>query len=64
MNNPQPKEWLYWMGCLVSAGVITCAYIFSNFESKADAKDRRDEVIMRLNVLQDKVDLIYQRMNK
>lgn len=51
-------EWITWLGCISMAVAGGMIFIYSNFESKADADRIRVSVEDRLTRIENKIDLL------
>lgn len=54
-------QWLAWLGATLVAAVTLSTAATGLFETKADSKDKRDQIIMRLDRLESKIDRIWER---
>lgn len=49
-------QWISWMAATLISALTLCAFMFTNFESKTDAKDRIESVEKRLDRIELKID--------
>jgi len=49
-------QWLSWLGATLAAAVTASAFAFTHFESQSGAKEKRDEIVRRLERIEDKLD--------
>ena len=50
------RDWLGIIGVFGSASVALTSFVFSNFETKADAKDKSELVEKKLDRMETKID--------
>lgn len=49
-------QWIAWLGAILSAGAVACAFAFTTFETKEDAKEKKSDITQRLIRIEDKLD--------
>lgn len=55
-------EWIGLLGVLASTGVCVTAYAFTNFEQKADAREREIRLVVRIDELRDNQKIFMEKM--
>jgi hypothetical protein len=56
--------WLPWLGATFISALTLTAFIFVNFETKADSNDKRSYLEKRLDRIEFKIDEIKNRLSR
>lgn len=52
------STWIPWLGATVMAALTLCAFLFTQFETKADSLDKRNSLEKRLDRIENKIDFL------
>lgn len=61
MKSPSLITWVGWIGATTVAALIGCAYAFTTFQTKDEAKDSKSDIVQRLDRIENKVDELRAR---
>lgn len=61
MKHISTEQWMTWIGATLMAAITMVGFIYTNFESKADYKDWKDDLEKRLERIERKVDTLLER---
>lgn len=56
MKNPGFPIWIGWMGATVAAAMCLSAFAFTTFQTKDEAKDSKQDIVQRLERIEQKLD--------
>jgi hypothetical protein len=54
-------QWIVWVAGLLAASLSGATFVFGYFETKQDAKDKKQNIEQRLERIENKVDFIIQQ---
>lgn len=58
MKNLSWVQWVQWIGATLVATVSGMVFLFTTFDTKAGTKEFKDEIMRRLERIEDKIDSI------
>ena len=56
--------WIGWLGATAVAAAVLVSFAYTNFATKAEARDQQDTITHRLDRLEGKIDAILERQVK
>lgn len=56
------ETWIAWMAATLSGGIMLSSYIYSTFQTKAEAKEVKEQVERRIERMDNKLDRILELM--
>lgn len=57
------ETWIAWIAATLTAALTLSAFAFNSFELKEDARQKKEDLIKRLERIEDKIDRIKSAMN-
>lgn len=54
-------QWIAWLGATVVACMALTAFAYQNFETKDDAKEKKSDIVQRLDRIETKLDELRNR---
>lgn len=49
-------QWIYWLAATLTAAVTITIFLYTNFQTKADANDNKSDIEHRLDRIEHKID--------
>lgn len=62
MKNPSMITWVGWIGATIVAACIFCAFAFTNFETKDEAKDKKADIVKSLDEIKTEIHEIHKEL--
>lgn len=56
MKNPSFNAWVAWIGAVIGAVSVGCAFAFTTFETKDHVKELKEDIVQRLVRIENKQD--------